>query len=57
MSENIISRQTGSLLKGMAIIMIIVQHLGQAYKIGFINPLGPIGVFISIRCHNSSIWK
>lgn len=46
MSENIISRQTGSLLKGMAIIMIIVQHLGQAYKIGFINPLGPIGVFI-----------
>lgn len=46
MSENIISRQTGSLLKGMAIIMIIVQHLDQAYKIGFINPLGPIGVFI-----------
>lgn len=46
MNENVISRQSGSLLKGLAIIMIMVQHVGQAFKIGVVNPLGPIGVFI-----------
>ena len=30
--------------------MIIVQHLGQNYHIGLVNPLGPIGVFIFLFC-------
>ena len=37
-------------LKGLAILMIIVQHLGQNYHVGVVNPLGPIGVFIFLFC-------
>ena len=37
-------------LKGLAILMIIVQHLGQNYHVGAVNPLGPIGVFIFLFC-------
>lgn len=43
---DLITRDDTRILKGIAIIMVVVQHLGQAVDIGIVNPLGPIGVFL-----------
>lgn len=42
----LISRRETQILKGIAILMVIVEHIGQAFHIGVVNPLGPIGVFL-----------
>ena len=42
----IISRKQTKILKGIAISAIIVEHIGQAFHIGLVNPLGPLGVFL-----------
>lgn len=42
--EGLISRDETNALKGIAILMVIVEHIGQAFNIGMMNPLGPIGV-------------
>ena len=39
-----ISKEDTQLLKGIAIMMVIVEHLGQVLHINALNPLGPIGV-------------
>lgn len=39
-----ISKEDTQILKGLAISMVIVEHLGQVLHIGALNPLGPIGV-------------
>ncbi len=39
-----ISKEDTKLLKGIAITMVIVEHLGQVFHINVLNPLGPIGV-------------
>lgn len=39
-----ISKEDTQLLKGLAILMVIVEHLGQVLHIAALNPLGPIGV-------------
>ena len=44
--ESIISRERGLTIKGIAISLIICQHVGQAFHIAAVNPLGPIGVFL-----------
>lgn len=44
--SELISRRETTILKGLAIGMIIIQHIGQAFQISAVNPLGPIGVFI-----------
>lgn len=41
-----ISKEETQLLKGLAIIMVLVEHLGQVLHIGALNPLGPVGVCI-----------
>ena len=40
------SKQDTDIVKGIAILMVIISHIGQAFGVGFINPLGPIGVFL-----------
>lgn len=42
----LISRRESQTLKGIAILMVVVEHIGQAYHVGVVNPLGPIGVFL-----------
>ena len=42
---NVISAQETNILKGIAILMVIVAHIGHAFSIGVVNPLGVIGVF------------
>lgn len=44
--NELISRSESTILKGLAIGMIILQHIGQAFQISAVNPLGPIGVFL-----------
>lgn len=44
--DNKISLYDSFVLKGISIILIILQHIGQAYHVRVVNPLGPIGVFI-----------
>lgn len=44
--ESIISRERGLVIKGIAISLIICQHVGQAFHIAAVNPLGSIGVFL-----------
>lgn len=39
-----ISKEDTQILKGLAISMVIVEHLGQVLHISALNPLGPIGV-------------
>ena len=39
-----ISKEDTQILKGLAISMVIVEHLGQVLHIAALNPLGPIGV-------------
>ena len=39
-----ISKEDTQLLKGLAIMMVIIQHIGQILHISVLNPLGPIGV-------------
>ena len=39
-----ISKEDTQILKGLAISMVIVEHLGQVFRIAALNPLGPIGV-------------
>lgn len=39
-----IAKDDTQLLKGIAIIMVIAEHLGQVLHIGILNPLGPVGV-------------
>ena len=39
-----ISKGDTQILKGLAISMVIVEHLGQVFRIAALNPLGPIGV-------------
>ena len=39
-----ISKEDTQILKGLAISMVIVEHLGQVFCIAALNPLGPIGV-------------
>lgn len=39
-----ISKQDTQMLKGVAILMVITQHLGQTLHISLLNPLGSIGV-------------
>lgn len=46
MGTSIISREDGSIIKAIAILLIVCQHVGQAFKISAVNPLGPIGVFL-----------
>ena len=46
METSIISREDGLIIKAMAIFLIVFQHVGQAFKISAVNPLGPIGVFL-----------
>ena len=41
-----ISKEETQLLKGLAIIMVLVEHLGQVLHISALNPLGPVGVCI-----------
>lgn len=41
-----ISKKDTIMLKGIAILMVITQHIGQAFHVSIVNPLGPIGVFI-----------
>ena len=43
MNEIITKRET-TMLKGIAILLIVIEHMGQAYDVGIVNPLGPIGV-------------
>ncbi|MFA9398103.1 MAG: acyltransferase family protein [Clostridiaceae bacterium] len=43
---DLITKGETQLLKGIAIIMVIIEHIGQAFHIGIINPLGPLGVFL-----------
>lgn len=38
------SKYTTDSLKGIAIFMILINHIGQSYNISMVNPLGPIGV-------------
>ena len=44
--SGIISRKQTKILKGIAISAVVVQHIGQAFHIGIVNPLGPLGVFL-----------
>lgn len=44
--SGLITRDETTALKGIAILMVIVEHIGQAFNIGVVNPLGPIGVFL-----------
>ena len=44
--DNKISLYDSYVLKGISIILIISQHIGQAFNVRIVNPLGPIGVFI-----------
>lgn len=46
MSRFTITRDGSSALKAVAIIMVITDHIGQAFGIGIVNPLGPVGVFL-----------
>lgn len=39
-----ISKEDTQILKGLAILMVIVEYLGQVLHIAALNPLGPIGV-------------
>ena len=41
-----ISKEDTRILKGLAISIVIVEHLGRVLHIGALNPLGPIGVFL-----------
>lgn len=38
------SKEDTQLLKGLAILMVMTEHLGQVLHISALNPLGPIGV-------------
>lgn len=42
----LITKQDTQVLKGAAIAMVVVQHIGQIFHINAVNPLGPVGVFI-----------
>lgn len=42
----LISKEETKILKGIAILMVVVEHIGQVLDIGIVNPLGPIGVFL-----------
>ena len=42
----IISQKQTRMLKGIAISAVVVSHIGQAFHIGAVNPLGPLGVFL-----------
>lgn len=44
--EELIYRKETKQLKGLAIAMIIIQHIGQTYNLSVVNPLGPLGVFL-----------
>ncbi|MEW4354715.1 acyltransferase family protein [Streptococcus pneumoniae] len=45
MSNNrLFSLEDTFILKGAAIFLIFCQHIGQAYNISILNPLGPVGV-------------
>ena len=39
----LITKKETNQLKGLAILMIIVQHLSQSFGVSIANPLGPIG--------------
>lgn len=34
------------ILKGIAILMVVESHIGQAFGADFMSPLEPIGVFL-----------
>ncbi|NJE31526.1 acyltransferase [Lactobacillus agilis] len=42
----LITKEETLLLKGIAILMVVIEHFGQIVGLGFLNPLGPIGVFL-----------
>ena len=42
----LITKKETNQLKGLAILMIIVQHLSQSFGVSIANPLGPIGVYL-----------
>ncbi len=42
--DTLITKKETDQLKGLAILMIMVQHLSQSFGISIANPLGPIGV-------------
>lgn len=46
MESLVISRKDSAIIKAIAILLILVQHIGQAFNIAVVNPLGPIGVFL-----------
>lgn len=46
MNKFTITRDESSALKALAIICVVIDHFGQAFGIGIVNPLGPIGVFL-----------
>lgn len=43
---DLITKNETNLLKGIAILMVMIEHIGQAFHIGIVNPLGPLGVFL-----------
>ena len=46
MGRFLITREESSVLKAVAILFVVTEHIGQAFGIGIVNPLGPIGVFL-----------
>ena len=46
----LITQKETNQLKGLAILMIIVQHLSQSFGVPIANPLGPIGVYLFCFC-------
>ena len=39
-----ITKEETQLLKGIAILLVVFEHIGQVFHLSVLNPLGPIGV-------------
>lgn len=51
------SKDDSSVIKGLAILMIMGAHIGQAFSIGLMNPLAPVGVFLFLFCSGYGLQK
>lgn len=52
-----ITKQQTTVLKAVSIIMVVIEHIGQVNNIGFLNPLGPIGVFVFLFLSGYGLYK
>ena len=51
------SKADSSAIKGLAILMIMGAHICQAYSVGLMNPLAPVGVFLFLFCSGYGLQR